>query len=78
MNFEEALDNFECGNVYHLQWINEYLLTADQHPRVWESCPFTHHQIPHPSGKMNLQQFTSTIIERLKVYYIRLKTTGEM
>lgn len=77
MNFEKALDNFECGNVYHLQWMNEYLVVADKDPTVWETCPFTHHQIPHSTEKMNLQQFTSTIIERLKVYYIRLELTGQ-
>ena len=76
MNFEEALEEFRCDNMYHLQWINLHLLTADQNPSVWSSCPFTRNQYPSKPGRMTFPEFVKAIIDKVKSFKMYLERRG--
>jgi hypothetical protein len=67
--FKQAVENLECENIQHIQWVKNNL-TSHIHDSIhWDECPFTNYEYPIHEGD-TFSWFVFAVMNKIANHHI--------
>ena len=68
--FKKAVENLECENIQHIQWVRNNL-TSHIHDGIhWDECPFTNYEYPMITEGDTFSWFVFTVMNKIANHHI--------